>query len=513
MKNMKNYFRLSILLVAVLLLGSCSKDKEYTRVIPSDAPAVMSVDVASIIKKSGLIDDKELAAKNISAALKNEKLSKLVQNPSDAGLSITDKIYFFLTTDQTPILLFKVSDKDKLKEAFKLMQQESLCDEVEDASSYSQTTLHGYGICAFDNNSLIVMKTSNPHSLPVKEAVGKMMGQDFKNSINQNKGFKMMAEKKSDIGVFASCASMPQLNTNAAMLGLPQDADLRSLMVLAQVNFEDGKITADCEYYTENEDLKAQLKKQSEIGAKVKNVFLKDMPASSLAYLSTSLKGDKLYEMLLNTSEFKDMVRDSRLTPGLNFQKSISAFNGDIAVAVTNINEIGIPSVLAYAEVTDPAAVGAMYAFKKDFDEMGMNVSTVGNNEYLVRSVMLPTPIHFGVKGKTLFLTNDEACYQNVCKATTTSLESSRYQSIKESTFGYFVLDMENVVKLGVVNNSFAVLGSQGMIAKSILDKFSYVEAYHKDEQKSVVNIYLKNKNENVLKQVVAQLRLLLGAN
>lgn len=510
---MKIFFRLSVLLIAVLLLGSCSKDKEYTRVIPADASVVVSADVASIIKKSGLMDNKEVTAKNISAALKNDKLSKLVQNPSDAGLSITDKIYFFLTSDQTPIVLFKVSDKDKLKDAFKLMQQESLCDEVEEASNYSFTTLHGYGICAFDNNSLIVMKTTNPHSLPAKEAVTKMMEQDIKNSIAQNKGFNMMADKKSDIGVFASCASMPELTANAAMIGLPEDADFRSLMVLSQINFEDGKVAVDCEYYTENEALKAHFKKQAEMGTKVNNVFLKNMPASALAYLSTNLKGDKLYEMLLNTSDFKDMVRDSRLTPGLNFQKSISAFNGDVAVALTNISEIGIPSILAYAEITDPAAIGVMYAFKKDFDEMGMTVSTVGNNEYLVRSAMLPTPIHFGVRGKILFLTNDEACYQNIGKAVANSLETARYQSIKESTYGYCAFDMENIVKLGIVNKSFLGLGSQGMIAKSILENFSYMEAYHKDEQKSVVNIYLKNKNENVLKQVVAQLRLLLGAN
>lgn len=510
---MKIFSRLSILLVAVLLLGSCSKGKEYTRVIPTNASVVVSADIASIIKKSGLADKGQSTMKNISAILKNEKLSKLVQNPSDAGLSLTDKVYCFLTADQTPVVLIKVSDRDKLKDAFKLMKEESLCDEVEDASNYSFTTLQGYGICAFDNSSLIIMKTTNPRSLPVKEAVSKLMDQDVKNSIAQNEGFKKMVAQKSDVGVFASFASVPQLTSTSMMMGLPEDADLKSLMLLGSINFENGKIAMNCEYYTENEPLKAYFKKQAEMGGKTNHTFLKDLPVSSLAYITTSLKGDKLYEMLLNTSEFKDMVRDAHLTPGLNLKKSVSAFNGDVAIAVTNISEAGIPTILAYAQVTDPAAMGVMYAFKKDFDEMGMTVSTVGNNEYLVRSMMLPTPIHFGVRGKTLFLTNDEACYKNIGKPMANSLDGARYESIKAASNGYFALDAENLVKLNMVDKSFAGLGSQGMIAKSILANFSYIEAYHKDEQNSVVNIYLKNKNENVLKQVVAQLRLLLGAN
>lgn len=513
MNKMKMTFRISILLIAVLMLGSCSKDKEYIRVIPANSLAVISADFASIIKKSGLADKDQAITKNLSSVMKNEKLSKLITNPSDAGLSFKDKTFLFLMADQTPVVLIKVSDRDKLEKAFKLMQEESLCDAVQDESNYSYTVLHGYGICAFDNNSLIIMKVANPNSLPVKESVTKIMEQDIKSSIAQNNGFKMMADKKSDIGVFVSCASMPQLAANASMMGMPEDADLRSLMILAQINFEKGKVTVDSEYYTEDDSLKVHLKKQAEMGAKVNNVFLKNMPVSSLAYLSTSIKGDKLYETLLKSSDFKDMVRDSRLTPGVDLQKSISAFNGDIAVAITNISEIGIPSILAYSEITNPDAIGAMSVFKKSFDEMGMKVSAVGNNEYIVRSGMLPTPIHFGVKDKTLFLTNDEACYKNICKAVPNSLNNARYQSIKESNYGYFSLDMENIIKLDIVNKSFGGLGDQGMIAKSILDNFSYVEAYHKDQQKSVVNIYLKNKEENVLKIAVAQLKMVLGAN
>jgi chaperonin GroEL (HSP60 family) len=78
MNKTKFFFRLSVLLIAVLVLGSCSKDKEYTRVIPSNASLVISFDIQSIIKKSGLMDNKESIMKNLTASLNNEKLAKMV---------------------------------------------------------------------------------------------------------------------------------------------------------------------------------------------------------------------------------------------------------------------------------------------------------------------------------------------------------------------------------------------------------------------------------------------------
>ena len=511
MNKTKFFFRLSVLLIAVLVLGSCSKDKEYTRVIPSNASLVISFDIQSIIKKSGLMDNKESIMKNLTASLNNEKLAKMVQNPSDAGLSLENKAYFFVTSKDEPAVLFKVSDEDKLEDAFGLMQNEGICDAIERNGDFSTVILRGYGICAFDESTLLVIETTNARSLPVKEQVEKMMHTTEGVSIASNKGFQKMIEKKSDIGLYGSFASLPQLTSMSMSIGLPEDADMRQMMVLAQINFENGKVTMEGEYYTENESLKAYIKKQAEMGGKINHTFLKRIPASSLAYLSMNVKGDKLYDMLMSGAEFKNMVRDSRLTPGFDLKKSVNSLKGDVAIAVTNVSANGTPSLLAYAEVSDPSAAGIVYAFKKDFDEVGLTVATSGKNEYVVKSAMLPSPIRFGVRGNYFYLTNDDNLYKNIGKDVVNSLANAKYENIKSDAKGYFVLDMDNVMKLPMVSNAFGRFGSQGNMVQSILAGFSYAEAYNKDDQKSVVNIYFKNKNENVLKQLITGLKKVLG--
>ncbi|BEG99383.1 DUF4836 family protein [Bacteroides sedimenti] len=513
MNTQKFFFRLSVLMLAVLLLGSCSKDKEYSRVIPSNSPVVVSLNVQSIITKGGLLDGKESIIKQMTASMNNQKLARLIQNPSKAGLSIKDNAYFFMTSEKEPGLVLRVTDKSDLEDAIKLMQADGMCDPLEKGTSYSWTVLHGYGICAFDNSSLLLLKTTNARSLPVKEHVEKLMTQSENVGISSNKGFQKMVAKKSDIGMFYSFASMPDITSLSMKMGLPEGTDMRDLMTIVAVNFENGKIAADCEYYTENDSLMAYIKKQSEMSGYIKQAFLNRFPSSSLMFLTASVKGDRLYKVLSSSQEFKNMVQSSRFTPGLDLKKSITALNGDVSMAISSFSEKGIPSFLAYAEVTDPAAAGILYAFKSDFDQVGMTISSSGKNEYLVKSAMFPSPIHFGVRGNYFYLTNDENLYKNIGKEVAGSMAGARYEAVRNKTKGYFILDMENIMNLPLVNGAFDRFGSQGKMVHSILSKFSYMEAYNVTENKGVINIFMKNKDENVLKQLIVGLQGVLGQN
>ena len=55
--------RLSVLAVLMVFLAACSKQTEYTNVIPADATAVASIDLKSLANKAGM-NDKENEARN-----------------------------------------------------------------------------------------------------------------------------------------------------------------------------------------------------------------------------------------------------------------------------------------------------------------------------------------------------------------------------------------------------------------------------------------------------------------
>ena len=55
--------RLSVLAVLIVFLAACSKQTEYTNVIPADATAVASIDLKSLANKAGMNDKENEAAK------------------------------------------------------------------------------------------------------------------------------------------------------------------------------------------------------------------------------------------------------------------------------------------------------------------------------------------------------------------------------------------------------------------------------------------------------------------
>ena len=95
--------RLSVLAVLIVFLAACSKQTEYTNVIPADATAVASIDLKSLANKAGMNDKENEAAKQkLLEAMKSgmnaatfQQLEKVINNPGASGLDPEAPIYIF----------------------------------------------------------------------------------------------------------------------------------------------------------------------------------------------------------------------------------------------------------------------------------------------------------------------------------------------------------------------------------------------------------------------------------
>ena len=115
------------LVAIVLLMASCSSESEYANAIPKDAAMVMSFDFKTMAEKSG-INGKggEKVVAKLTDALKSglegeayKTAEKIIQNPSESGLSFTDKVYMFITPHSNAFaLLAKVDDEGKVRNEY-----------------------------------------------------------------------------------------------------------------------------------------------------------------------------------------------------------------------------------------------------------------------------------------------------------------------------------------------------------------------------------------------------------
>lgn len=92
-------------LATLMFLASCGTKSEYTHALPKNASMVTAMEVDAMARKAGLNGKEgEGIAKRLKALLKDglqhdaaQLAGRLVDDPSESGLSLDDKVYLFTT--------------------------------------------------------------------------------------------------------------------------------------------------------------------------------------------------------------------------------------------------------------------------------------------------------------------------------------------------------------------------------------------------------------------------------
>lgn len=499
---------LSVMCMLIIILASCSRKAEYTRVIPADASLVVSFDVKSMVEKSGIADkSNEVLLKKLFDSMKSglsanavKQAEKMMKNPQESGLSLTDKMYLFYTPKNIAFVI-KVSDEAKLKETFKVLETEKACSATEKGDGYSWVTVEGQTICAFNENTLLVMGSVNSSGIEsLKTDAGMLMAQKEENSIRKNEGFKKMDNKKEDIAIFASLAGIPEMYLAQASVGLPAGANLKDMMLLGSINFEKGKIVAKAEMFTENKELQKMYEQRAEMMGKPSGEFLGYFPASSLMFMNFSLKGEKIYEMLASNPEFSEVMKNKE--GGLDMEKVFSSFDGDISVGLTSFSGLGMPALTAYAKVKDDYLLKILVD-QKQMLEMGLGVklSEKGKNAYQLN--YRGVDIYLGLLGNHLYATNNAAILGRLNEKANEPLTDAAWVSQAKKSPVFFALNVAEIMKNPLMSALTSSGGSNMSMAASIFSQCAYIQAYEVSKETGEIDIVLRNQDENVLKQIV----------
>lgn len=152
------------LLATVMLLASCSKKNVYENVLPKDAAVVVSVDLVSMADKSGLSSDKGApVVARLSNALKSgaegagELIDKVTKDPSESGLDLTEKVYYFVGSGGVSTgLVMRVSDDGKLEDLLKALHDQQVCEKPVEADGCMWTAM-GNVLVAYTDDAFLAM--------------------------------------------------------------------------------------------------------------------------------------------------------------------------------------------------------------------------------------------------------------------------------------------------------------------------------------------------------------------
>ena len=297
--------RLLVSAMLIVFIAACSQKSEYTSAIPADASAVASINLKSLADKSGLKDKENEAAKQkMIEALKSgttaatfQQLEKVLNNPKESGIDVDAPVYVF-TSPSFPYasLVTKILDIDKLRISLDVMVKEQICQPVEETDGYSYAVVANQNIFAFNETTAMLVQVNRKSQMEnAQKAIGELMKQTPEKSIAGNAGFQKIQKQKGDVNFLASLAALPQAYARQLNIGLTSiKVDPKDIMALGNLNFEKGKIALQFEYYTENEEAKAMLKKQEKATTKLNTTFLKYFPASTIAFMNIGANGEEL---------------------------------------------------------------------------------------------------------------------------------------------------------------------------------------------------------------------------
>ena len=503
----KTISRLSVLAVLIVFLAACSKTSEYTNVIPADASVVASINLKSLASKAGLDDKENEAAKQkVLEALKSgmnaatfQQLEKVMKNPGESGIDVESSFYVFSSSSfPYPTVVGKVNNEDNLHASLDVMAKEQICQPISEADGYSFTTMNG-GLLAFNNSTVLIVNVSGTtQTEKAKEAITNLLKQTADNSIVKSGAFQKMEKQKSDINFLASMEAIPATYRNQISMGLPTEVKAEDITLVGGLNFEKGKIALKTENYTENEAVKALIKKQMESFGKANNTFVKYFPASTLMFVNLGIKGEGLYNLLSENKEFRNTVSISKAD---EVKELFSSFNGDISAGLINVTMNSAPTFIVYADVKNGNALEALYKNKQVLGlKKGEDILELGKNEYVYKSKGMN--VFFGIKDKQMYATNDELLYKNIEKAADKSIKDAPYASEMKGKTVFMAINAEAILELPVVKMLIGFGGEKFRTGSEMLSKVSYLSVSSEGET-SEIDLCLKDKDVNALKLIV----------
>lgn len=499
--------RLSVLTVLIVFLTACSKTSEYTNVIPADASVVASINLKSLASKAGLNDkENETAKQKVLEALKSgmnaatfQQLEKVMKNPSESGIDIESPFYVFSSSSfPYPTVVGKVSNEDNLHTSLDVMTKEQICQPVSEADGYSFTTMNGI-LLAFNNSTVMIVTVNGTSQTDkAKKGITDLMKQTADNSIVKCGAFQKMEQQKSDVNFFASMKTIPATYRNQASMGLPAEVKPEDITLVGGLNFEKGKIALKSENYTENDAVKALLKKQMESFGKANNTFVKYFPSSTLMFFNVGVKGEGLYSLLSENKEFRNTISIAKAD---EVKELFGSFNGDISAGLINVTRNIAPTFMLYADVKNGNALEALYKNKQSLGmKRGEDIIQLGKDEYVYKTKGMN--IFFGIKDKQMYATNDELLYKNVGKAADKSIKDAPYASDMKGKNIFVAINADAILDLTVVKMVAGFGGQEVKTYIELANKVSYLSMSSEGEI-SKIDLCLKDKDVNALKQIV----------
>ena len=498
----------SILFIGILFLASCSPKTEYTHALPKNASIVVGMELDQMANKAGLNGSEgEKVVKKLKTLMKGglqgdaaQLAERIIDQPSESGLSFDDKVYLFATPHAEALaILAKVTDEGKLETLMNVLQKESIATPLREESGCRWTQVGG-ALCAFNNGTFLLLQPSKGDASGMKGTLLSLMRQKEGEGFASLPEFTKIEAPGNDIASVVNLSAVPYELTTPLRMGLSADIRLEDIKYFVSANFEPGKVVMNSESLISNPKILGFFDTMDKVIQPIQGKYLDYYQGNTLLWASGRIDGKELYRMLCQNPTIKQML-DNPLLP-VDVEYIFSSIQGDFAMGRSTLYT---DNYLLYADVTNSD-------FLKTFEDLRpmlaltggqIVLDNVGTDEYVMRTY--EGNYYFGVKNNRLYVTNNRSFAEEAGRTYGASMGVKPWSAEVKQNRLYASVNLSAIAK---AYRSYNFTGNKQVdtFLMLLINQCNYLNASMPDWRQGKAELVLNDKDQNLLKLLVSML-------
>lgn len=390
----KLYFKIIFSVVAVFgfLLTSCS-GSDYVDAIPHGSTALISMDMGKMAD-SHQISDKAGVLKSLLH----------VDDVSDCGIDVSQKVYLFETADGNLGLCAKVSEESDLESWLNnLAKSQHICTPVSERKDMKFSVLKDSWLIGFSDESLLVMGPVVAEAqTDMQRQMIKYLKADEEHGVTSSPLFECLDTIASPMAMVAQAQALPEKFVAPFTLGAPKNADASQVVIAAELNISHGMLRIKGETFSFNKQIDAALKDAAKNYRPIKGKYITSMPNDAMAGIFMNVEGRKFLPMMQSNKGIQQLLLG--INAAIDMDNIIRSVNGDMAIIMPSFSDSDLKMTMA-AQLAHDKWLGDVDYWKQSCPQGG-KIADWGHNAYFYSDGK--TSFYFGVTDDKQFYSGSD---------------------------------------------------------------------------------------------------------
>lgn len=324
----------AIVLLQIVLMTACSGN-DYLNAIPSKSTAIISVDM-QMADGGGKGVDKENILKSVLH----------VDNVSDCGIDVAEKLYFFETMEGNLGLCAKVADEDNVNSWLTQLSKKHICTEVEERKGFHFAVLKNSWLVGFSSEALLVMGPVVADArADMQRQMVRFLKSDEEAGIKSSKLFARLDSIDSPIAMVAQAQALPEKFVAPFTLGAPKNADASQIVIAAGMQVENGILKIAGKTFSFNKAINQALQQSMAVYRPIKGDYVKSMPDDAMAGIFMNVDGNRFLPLVQSNQGLQTLLMG--INAAIDMDNIIRSVDGDMAIVMPSLSTDNMQMTMA----------------------------------------------------------------------------------------------------------------------------------------------------------------------